>query len=86
MMMTTKQELTTIMGIAKRADADGLLMFDRMSLYMDIQNVHETTPLRLDELLTADEANFHHDIVGIQNNFNRESKELENHFLPRFAV
>ena len=60
-------------------------MFDRMSLIMDIQAAHEQFKLKLDKLLEADDYNFSHDIVGIQQNINRKTKEIENYFLPRYA-
>lgn len=81
----TKDEMLIIAEIAKRADEKGLLMFDRMSLIMDIQAAHEQFKLKLDKLLEADDYNFSHDIVGIQQNINRKTKEIENYFLPRYA-
>lgn len=80
-----KDEMLTIAEIAKRADEKGLLMFDRMSLIMDIQAAHEQFSLKLDELLKADDSNFSHDIVGIQNNIDRKTKIIGNCFLPRYA-
>lgn len=81
----TKDEKLTIMKIAERADEKGLLMFDRLSLIMDIEAVHAEIGLRLTELLNADDANFAHDIVGIQQNVDRVNKKLTNCFLPRYA-
>lgn len=81
----TKDEKLTIMKIAERADEKGLLMFDRLSLIMDIEAVHAEIGLRLEELLNADDANFAHDIVGIQQNVDRVNKMLTNCFLPRYA-
>lgn len=81
----TKDEMLIIVEIAKRAEDKGLLMFDRMSLIMDIQNAHEQFNMKLNEWLKADDLDFSHDIVGIQQNINRETKEVENCFLPRYA-
>lgn len=81
----TKNEYLQIAEIAKRAEEHGALMFDRLSLIMDIEAAHKQFNLKLDELLAADEENFLHDIVGIQQNINRETKVIENHFLPRYA-
>ena len=81
----TKDEMLIIVEIAKRAEDKGLLMFDRMSLIMDIQNAHEQFNMKLNELLKADDLDFSHDIVGIQQNINRETKQVENCFLPRYA-
>lgn len=80
-----KEEYLKIAKIAERAEKMEALAFDRLSLIMDLQNVHEKVGLRLDELLNADEFNFLHDIVGIQNNMNRETCELENCFSPRYS-
>lgn len=85
-MTTTKQELETILKIITRADAEGLLMFNRQSLMMDLRHVNEASPLKLEELYKSDDVNFTHDIVGIQKNFNRETKQLENFFTPRYLA
>lgn len=81
----TKDEKMLIMQIAARADENGLLLFNRLSLIMDIEAVHNEIGLRLKELLAADEVNFAHDIVGIQNNIDRSSKKMMNYFVPRYA-
>lgn len=83
--MRNKDEFMKIAEIAKRADETGLLMFDRMSLILDLEAVHGEIGLKLEELLNADDLNFSHDIVGIQNNIDRQSKTLQNCFLPRYA-
>lgn len=81
----TKDEKLKIVEIAKRAEEKGLLMFDRLSLIMDVETAHEQFKLKLDELLEADDYNFSHDIIGIQQNINRNTKVIENCFLPRYA-
>lgn len=81
----TKDEKLTIMKIAERADEKGLLQFDRLSLIMDIEVAHKEYNLRLADLLAADDANFAHDVVGIQNNIDRENKKIINLFVPRYA-
>lgn len=84
-MKNEKERFEKIVAIAKRAEEMNLLLFDRMSLLMDLECVDNEFNLRLDDLLNADNFNFSHDIVGIQNNLNRQTKEMENFFLPRFA-
>ncbi len=70
------------MGIAK---AQGV-KYKRQDAEMDIAAVHcNGNPLRLEELLAADEFNFSHDIFGIRRHINRETGKLNNHFLPRFT-
>jgi hypothetical protein len=79
-----KQDYKTIGQIATRA----ILIMPKRSrgdIEMDIECVHQTTPLRLDELLAADDFNFAHDLFGIAEHLNRETRKLENCFVPRFA-
>jgi hypothetical protein len=53
---------------------------------MDLDTVHSNgCPLRLDDLLIADEGNFAHDITGISAHLNRRTGRLEDCFEPRFA-
>jgi hypothetical protein len=82
----TLDEHKIISKIAKRAHKMGLMGSDFLSLTMDIQATHIDTPLRLKDLLKADDFNFTHDICGIQRHMNRETGKLENFFLPRFSA
>jgi len=81
---TTKEDLDVIDKIIERANKLGV-MLNKMGLLMDISATHEKCPLKLQELLEADNFNFMHDVIGIINNINRDTGELENCFLPRFA-
>jgi hypothetical protein len=56
-----------------------------MDLQMDITACHLATPLKLKELLEADDFNFVHDVVGISNNIDRITGTMLNCFLPRFS-
>lgn len=59
---------------------------DRMSLEMDVTAVHANgCPLRLFDLLEADDFNFAHDIFGIDRHLDRETGQLLNCFRPRFC-
>lgn len=82
----TKEERLLIIDIAIRAEELGALQYNIMSLIMDIETAHEQFKLRLNELLAADDVNFLHDIVGIQNNIDRKKKEIGNCFVPRYAT
>lgn len=54
---------------------------------MDITAVHANgTPLRLCDLLLADDANFGHDVFGIRRYLNRNTGQLTSCFVPRFAA
>lgn len=79
----TESELIT--QCAKRAIA----LFpelDRLSLLMDLSATHLSEPLKLYDLLNADDFNFSHDVVGIVNHLDRNKGQLDGRFLPRFAV
>lgn len=79
------EEFKAIVAIAKRAEEMNLLMFDRMTLIMDLEHAALEFDLRLDDFLNADKFNFAHDIVGIQKHMNRQTKKMENIFVPRYA-
>jgi hypothetical protein len=72
-----------IIKIAERAVSNG---FSNMGdLVSTISKVNKTNPLRLDDLLIADDFNFMHDVAGILDNYDWLKGSLENHFLPRFT-
>lgn len=86
----TKEEHEIISAIAERGielmggQREG---FTRMDLHMDIEATHcNGCPLKLQELLEADDFNFGHDLGGIRRHLNRETGQLRDFFLPRFAV
>lgn len=59
---------------------------DRLSLHMDISATHANgCPLKLKELLEADDFNFLHDICGIIRHIDRKTGKLTNFFWPRYA-
>jgi hypothetical protein len=70
---------------ALKALTDADISATKLDCLMDIHYVDEVCPLRLREMLDADDYDFAHDIQGIYWNFNRETKQLENEFVPRFA-
>lgn len=85
---TSKADYDLINRIVLRAltlcAANGV-KYDRMTAFMDISTCHETTPLRLQDLLDANEFNFIHDILGIRQHMNRKTGQLDNCFIPRFT-
>lgn len=77
-----------IVAIARKALAD-LKGYpdDQRTLIMDLTATHANgTPLKLRELLTAEPFDFAHDIYGIRKHINRQTGELEDCFLPRYAA
>lgn len=58
---------------------------DRTAVSMDVITVHNVVGLKLDDMLSADDLNFAHDVFGIRRHLDRETGQLKDHFLPRFA-
>lgn len=78
-------EYQLMQSIAERASAKNLMQSDQVSLIMDLSVAHESYNLRLNELLNADNFNFSHDIVGIQQNIDRVNSKMLGRFIPRYA-
>lgn len=80
------REARAMSRIAQRAAA----LFphtETMMWHMDIAAAHlNGCPLRLEELADADNFNFAHDVLGINRHLNRETGELQDCFLPRYAA
>ena len=58
---------------------------ERLDTLMDVMAVHQKVqPLRLADLLAADEFNFIHDITGINRHLDRDAYKLDG-FSPRFS-
>jgi hypothetical protein len=75
--------------IVKRAKSLGLIgrNYSSMTCSMDVTAAHcNGNPLRLADLLKADDFNFLHDLVGIAKHLNRDTGKLENFFSPRFSA
>lgn len=84
-MPMTENEMMIVAKIVRRAEKMNLVKVDRHHLMMDIVAVNQEVGLRLEEWLNADEFNFAHDVVGIQQNLDPDTKKLTNFFLPRYA-
>lgn len=86
---TTRSEFALIKDIAERAVSLSYQMAERLvwsDVAMDITAVHAgPCRLSLTDLLRADDFNFCHDIYGIRRHLNRDTGQLERHFVPRFA-
>lgn len=67
---------------ARRAGA----RFDRLGTWMDLTAVHANgCPLRLADLLNADDFDFNHDVFGVIRHLDRNTGQLRDCFLPRTA-
>lgn len=76
-------------AIVKRARelwaAFGMTPTSSQTLQMDLAATHSKVPLRLQDLLDADDFDFTHDIGGIMRHMDRTTGKLGGCFLPRFA-
>lgn len=93
-MSVSSPEVRIIGQIAKRA-ADlaknqGLtqlyLSYRWSEFAVDILKFHEKMPMRLQDLLEANDVDFAHDIFGIHESFDSGKKTLKEGFVPLFLV
>lgn len=84
-----REETTVFMLIASRAinEIEGIEDYaDPLSLYIRLTEVHEhACPINYLKLASAAKIDFTHDIIGMINEYNSETKSL-GMFLPRFAA
>ena len=74
------EEVEGPMNLRKASD------FQRTTM-MDIVAVHVNgCPLQLEELLRAPRFDFAHDVFGIRRHINRQTGQLQDCFLPCYAV
>lgn len=62
--------------------------YQRMNLVMDLSaadGVNGNDPIDWDRLLSADDFNFMHDIVGISRHMDHETGQIGDFFRPRFT-
>ena len=58
----------------------------KMDIAMDVAATHcNGCPLRLEDLLAADDFNFCHDIGGVARHLNRSTGKLSQEFSPRYS-
>lgn len=82
----TAREHKVLFQIAERAVSLLEAYDDSVSANMDVTACHcNGCPLKLEELLHADDENFAHDLLGIRRHLNRDTGELMNCFLPRYS-
>lgn len=84
----TRTELMVIIDIANRAwpkMKDCYTGFHH--LVMDIEATHcNGCRLRLDDLASAKDSDFIHDIAGIHNHLDRATGQLTGNFTPRYSA
>lgn len=90
MTVKTAIEMDVMGRIADRAVglyANHNVRVERLDTLLDVMAVHtKIQPLRLDDLLAADDLNFIHDITGINRHLDRDNYQLTDGFSPRFSA
>ena len=84
--MTKRETFETISAIADRALvvlANAGIQDTKLSFSMDLEFIDCNMDLDFDRFLAFDDGNFAHDVIGIYENWNRRTKEMENCFAPR---
>jgi len=88
----TKEDSLLITMIAERAVRMQRNHFDAhritaLAVHMDLAACHANgCPLDLKGLLAASDGDFSHDLYGIVRHINRDNAQLEDCFMPRFAL
>ncbi len=82
-----RKKIENMARFAARAKAMGIMEGDAIGAIMDIDSADQKFNLSLDEFLEADNFNFAHDFIGIQENIVRESFPAADfgYFVPRFV-
>lgn len=85
-----KETMTVEAAIAERASnmaAIAGFSYPILDATMDIDACHNNgCPLKLHELLEADDFNFAHDAFGIRRHIDRTTGKLQDCFVPRYAA
>lgn len=87
----TSDDKDLISQLAERAVACGLINprrgYSKITCVMDLTATHcNGNPLRLADLLAADDFNFMHDVCGIARHLDRDTGKLGDFFSPRFSA
>ena len=87
---TTREDMSTIHTIVTQARAAfrraGLVARSPLDIEMDITACHcNGTPLRLTDMVDAPDADLLHDVCGIARHLDRETGQLRDGFMPRYA-
>jgi hypothetical protein len=75
-------KISKIVKLARSLDPT----LDTLRTQMDLEACHSTCPLDLDRMLTAKQSDLMHDIGGIRRHLDRDTGELRDCFVPRFAA
>lgn len=87
----SKEDVPIVDGIVDRyiqhmKELGAKVIGSKIDIFMDVTATHlNGCPLKLEELLKADNFDFMHDVTGILLNLDRKTGKLRNCFNPRCA-
>ena len=85
-----KEDSDLATKVGQRASAmakDAGVDYGVLEAAMDVSATHGNgCPLKLQELLDADDLNFAHDVFGMRAHINRQTGKLGDCFIPRYAA
>lgn len=83
----TEEFINLSAKICERAESMGIRKGTRITAMVDIDHAVKHFHIDLQKWLDADDFNFAHDFIGIQNHIDRvNGGAFDNTFLPRFAT
>lgn len=92
---TTPEDFMLIIALAKAASKIGNAFnldsfhYTVLEASMDLEAAHASCPLQLktmvEQLDGPHKSDVVHDLLGIRRHLNRQTGQLEDHFIPRFA-
>jgi len=89
-MKDPRDRLLLISKIADKAikawNAESFNNFQKLDVMMDVEYADADCPMDLQKLLDFPDSDFFHDMAGINRHFNRETKKLEDSFVPRCSL
>lgn len=84
-MKLKKDDYSIISKIIDRGILLKIINTNRVTAFIDLTKGIEYFDIDVNQLYNADDFNFCHDIIGIQNNINRTTGKFENCFIPRYS-
>ena len=82
----TGTTFNAILRVKERAEEMGIVQGSIQTLAIDLLNAEKTYNMNWEGLANADDANFSHDVIGIQRHIDRGIATFDPYFVPRFAL
>lgn len=83
--MLNKEQMALTMEILDRAEKLGIIQSDNVTAFIGLEKPTVHFNFLIEDMLKADDFNFAHDFVNIQNDINRRTGKFSGMFVPRFT-